>query len=222
MKKVIIIGARLDGHCGVVQDTLNEIGGHKIIGFLDNTPELKGSNINGVPILGSSSDIVEMDFSVDTFFHIAIGDNVARGAIYDELVKANLRMLTIIHPSAFVSKNTKISDGCYIGPLAIVNTGSSMGPVAIINSGALIEHDNQLGKAVHMAPGVKTAGRVSVGDFSFVGLGSCILPDLKIGYAAMIGAGSTIVKDVESGTTVFGYAARRHSKNIYADIKTDK
>ena len=165
---------------------------------------------------------MEMDFSVDTFFHIAIGDNVARGAIYDELVKANLRMLTIIHPSAFVSKNTKISDGCYIGPLAIVNTGSSMGPVAIINSGALIEHDNQLGKAVHMAPGVKTAGRVSVGDFSFVGLGSCILPDLKIGYAAMIGAGSTIVKDVESGTTVFGYAARRHSKNIYADIKTDK
>ena len=70
--------------------------------------------INGVPILGSSSEIVEMDFSVDTFFHIAIGDNVARGTIYDELAKANLKMLTIIHPLAFVSKNTKISDGCYI------------------------------------------------------------------------------------------------------------
>jgi sugar O-acyltransferase (sialic acid O-acetyltransferase NeuD family) len=222
MIKVIIVGARLDGHCGVVKDTLEEIGGHKIIGFLDNTPELKGSNIYGVPILGSSSEIGELNFSDDTFFHIAIGDNIARGAIYDELGKANLKMLTIIHPLAFVSKNTKISDGCYIGPLAIINSGSSIGPVTIINSGAIIEHDNHLGKAVHMAPGVKTAGRVSVGDFSFVGIGSCILPDLKIGYATMIGGGSTIVKDVDSGTTVFGYAARRHSKNIYTDIETEK
>jgi sugar O-acyltransferase (sialic acid O-acetyltransferase NeuD family) len=221
LKDLILIGARLDGHAGVVIDAIEEIGDCKVIGFLDNTPNLIGTYINGIPVLGSSNDIEKSKFGDNIFFHIAIGDNVARASIFDTLKKAKLRLLTIIHPTAFVSKHAQILEGCFVGPLAIINRGGIIGPVSIINSGVIIEHDNHLGKAVHMAPGVKTAGRVKIDDFTFVGLGSCILPDIYIGQAAMIGAGSTVVKNVETKTTVFGYAARRHDKNIYEDTQSD-
>ncbi len=221
MNKIILIGARIDGQAGVVLDTLEEIGGYEVVGFLDNTPNLHGSLINGIPVMGSSAEIGNTKFGDDFYFHIAIGDNIARAALYDALKKANLPVLTIIHPTAFVSKYAHIHEGCFIGPMAVVNTGCILQPVALINSGAIIEHDNRIGKAVHMAPGVKTAGRVRVDDFTFVGIGSTILPDIHIGSAAMIGAGSTVVKDVDSKTTVIGYAAKKHEKNIYTDTEPD-
>ncbi len=220
LKKVIIIGARIDGHAGVVLDTLEETGGFEITGFLDNTPELQGKLINGIPVLGSSADIGKRLFDAD-YFHIAIGDNVARSGLYDELKKYGLHVLTLIHPSAFVSKKAIVGEGCYIGPMTVVNRGCELKEVVIINSGAIIEHDNMIGKGAHMAPGVKTAGRVKVGDTAFIGLGSTILPDISIGSAAMIGAGSTVVKDVEAKTTIVGYAAKKHEKNIYSETKSD-
>jgi sugar O-acyltransferase (sialic acid O-acetyltransferase NeuD family) len=219
-KKVVLVGARIDGQAGVVLDTLQEIGGYTVIGFLDNTPGLEGKLINGIPVLGSSADIGTKKFDTD-YFHVAIGDNVARATLYDKLKEHDYNVLTVIHPKAFVSTNAEVGEGSYIGPMAVVNRGCILKEAVIINSGAIIEHDNMIGKGAHMAPGVKTAGRVIVGDVAFVGVGSTILPDISIGSAAMIGAGSTVVKNVESQITVIGYAAKKHEKNIYTETKPD-
>nr|MBP6342795.1 hypothetical protein [Candidatus Omnitrophota bacterium] len=71
-KTIIIIGARMDGHAGVVVDTLKEIGGYELVGFLDNTPSLQNKTISGVPVLGSSDELTTMKFPADCA-HIAIG-----------------------------------------------------------------------------------------------------------------------------------------------------
>lgn len=218
-RTIIVIGARMDGHAGVVVDTIGELG-LKLAGFIDNTPELEGRKIAGVPVIGSTDELERIKISSDCV-HIAIGDNVARGKIYQILKKRGIRVETLIHPTAVISRTVTIGAGCFIGPRAIINNGASIGEVSLINSGAIIEHDNQIGFSVHMAPGTKTAGRVKVGDYAFVGVGATVLPDISIGSGAMIGAGATVVKNVTERTTVIGYAAKKHGKNIYADIKPD-
>lgn len=219
-EKIVIIGARINGHAGVILDALEAIDRYEVVGFIDNTPELQGKKINGIPVIGST-DNLDCLKGLARYAHIAIGDNVARGRLYDLLRQCGIEVVTLIHPTATISKRADISEGCFIGARAVVNNGVSIGAVSIINTGALIEHDNEIGFAVHLAPGTKTAGRVKVDDFSFVGLGATILPDIHIGSGAMIGAGSTVVKDVSPKTTVIGYAARKHNKNIYVETKPD-
>ncbi|MDD5584557.1 MAG: NeuD/PglB/VioB family sugar acetyltransferase [Candidatus Omnitrophica bacterium] len=219
-KRIVIIGARIDGHAGVILDVLNLLGEYQVIGFIDNTPELQNKTINGIPVIGSTDNLGSMKMPAH-YAHVAIGDNVARGELFKKLESRGIALVTIIHPSAIVSPNSKIEEGCFIGACAVVNRGAVVGAASIINTGAIVEHDNKIGFAVHLAPGVKTAGRVRIDDFAFVGLGSTVLPDIHIGSGAMIGAGSTVVKDVTPKTTVFGYAAKKYNKNIYIDTRSD-
>ena len=219
-KQIIIIGARMDGHAGVILDVLMEIGGHEVVGFVDNTPKLQNSRINGIPVIGSTDNLDTLDFDTEDF-HIAIGDNVARHNLYKILKQRNLNVMTLIHPSATVSRYARIGEGCFIGPHAVVNNGVNIGCVSIINTGTIVEHHSKIGNAVHVAPGVHTAGRVRIDDYSFVGMGSTVLPDIHIGNGVMVGAGTTITKNVPPNTTMIGYAARKHTKNIYVDTKPD-
>lgn len=222
MKKVILIGARLDGHAGVVLDLLISKGEYKIIGFLDNTPELKNTKISGIPVLGSSSEVKNFISKTD-LFHISLGNNYAREKIANDIINNNGSLLTLIHNTAIISKNVNIGDGSFIGPGTIINYGSSIGICSIINSGAIIEHDNVINDFVHIAPGVVTGGRVSIENKSFIGLGSSIIPDIRIGKNVLVGAGSTVVKDVEDKNSVLGYAAKPYykNKNIYSEIKSN-
>ncbi len=219
-KQIIIVGARMDGHAGVVLDLMMEIGGYDVIGFVDNTLSLQNTNVNGIPVLGSTDNLDTLDFDTEDF-HIAIGDNVVRHNLYKILKLRNLNVMTLIHPSATVSRYAEIGEGCFIGPHAVVNNGVSIGCVSIINTGTIVEHNSRIGNAVHVAPGVHTAGKVRIDDYSFVGLGSTVLPDIHIGNGVMVGAGTTITKNVPANTTMIGYAARKHTKNVYVDTKPD-
>jgi acetyltransferase-like isoleucine patch superfamily enzyme len=61
---------------------------------------------------------------------------------------------------------------------------------------------------VHICPSATLAGRVSVGDETFIGLGCNIIQCLKIGANAVVGAGAVVIQDVEDGATVVGVPAR--------------
>ena len=223
MKKlipIIIVGSRIDGQAGVVLDLINKMQKYKVVGFLDNTPERQGTKINGITVLGSSDCLDKQKFATK-LFHIAIGDNVARGKIYDILTSLGNEVVSLIHPSAIISNNAKIGKGCFIGPASVINPGAIINDAVIINTGVIVEHDNNIGFAVHMAPGSKTAGRVNIDKHAFIGIGATIIPDICIGENAMVGAGSTVVKSIPARTTVIGYAARAHMKNIYVDTKVD-
>jgi len=219
--KIIIVGARIDGHAGVVVNAIVSRNEYEIIGFIDNTPELQGTIINGVPVIGSTDDIANIKLPVNNF-HIAIGDNLARFRLQKSLKNLGCKPITIVHPAATVSElNVKIGDGSFIGPNAIINNGSTIGATCIINSGAIVEHDNIYGDAVHVAPGVKTGGRVRIGDYSFIGVGSSILPDVEIGSGALIGSGSTVTKNVKNQVTMIGYSAKPYNKSVYESILPD-
>jgi acetyltransferase-like isoleucine patch superfamily enzyme len=51
-------------------------------------------------------------------------------------------------------------------------------------------------------------GKIEVGENSFIGAGSIILPGVKIGSHCVIGAGSVVTKDVPDKTVVCGVPAK--------------
>jgi sugar O-acyltransferase (sialic acid O-acetyltransferase NeuD family) len=220
IQKIVIVGARMDGQAGVILDVLDELGGYEVVGFVDSTPELQNTSVKDIPVVGLTEDLDTLDLTTNKI-HIAIGNNIVRYKLFKLLKKRNFKLITIIHPGAVVSRNAVVGEGSFIGPLAVVNCGVEIGCVSFVNTGAIIEHDNKIGNAVHIAPGVLTGGRVRVDDYSFVGLGATVIPDVRIGSGVMIGAGATVTKDVPPNTTMIGYAAKVHYKNIYMVTEPD-
>tara|TARA_B110000483_G_scaffold237717_1_gene313019 strand:- start:18511 stop:19164 length:654 start_codon:yes stop_codon:yes gene_type:complete len=217
MKEVYIIGARIDGHAGVVVDIINQLNEYKIVGFIDSTKSLQGTKVIDIPVIGSTENLEKLGLN-NANFHIAIGDNMAREILYDKIKSIDGHLITLIHPSAIISPKVKIDDGTFVGARAVINNGTTVGKVCIVNTGAILEHDNIVGDAVHVAPGTVTAGRVVIHNLAFIGVGSTILPDIVVGKASLVGAGSTVTKDVVTSETVVGYAARNYKKkNIYIE-----
>lgn len=219
-RRIIIIGARMDGHAGVILDALQSSRGYKVIGFIDNANSLQDSLINGIPILGRTDDLPKMKINADCV-HIAIGDNAARGRLFELLKKKEVKIATIIHPSATVSRSVKIGEGSFIGANAVIGHNAVIGKANIINAGAIIEHDTRLAFSVYFGQGAKTEARVSIDDYCFVGVGAAILPDIHIGSAALIGPNAVVDKDVPSQSTVIKYGEKKHIKNIYVEASPD-
>jgi acetyltransferase-like isoleucine patch superfamily enzyme len=61
---------------------------------------------------------------------------------------------------------------------------------------------------VHLAPGARLAGCVTIEDFAMVGTGASVLPRLRIGKGAVVGAGAVVLEDVPPWTVVAGNPAR--------------
>ena len=52
------------------------------------------------------------------------------------------------------------------------------------------------------------AGKITIGDYTVIGIGASIKEEITIGSNAIIGAGSVVINDVPNDTTVYGVPAK--------------
>jgi sugar O-acyltransferase (sialic acid O-acetyltransferase NeuD family) len=204
-KALIIIGA--GGQARVVIDVASELN-IKIVGIIDVNFQDKAERILGFQVLGDFAALNQYPpHQVD--IAIALGDSHLRSEYYEKVIRHGYRVITMIHPTAIVSRNAKIGNGVFINAGVIINAGAVIQDNSIINTGVIIEHETVVGKHCHIAPGVKLAGRVKIGDNTFVGIGSTIIDKIMIGDNVVIGAGSVILRDVDSKSTVVGIPGKK-------------
>ena len=217
---VIIIGAQLRGNAGRVLEILEEISSYEVIGFLDNAEEFQNKIINGIPVLGKTDNLEDLDLPAKNF-HIAIGDNYVRREISERLKALDNNLITLIHPRAIVSNNSEIDEGCYIGPGVIIRRNVHIGRVSIIDAGSIIGANTEIGCAVSVLSGVKIARDVMVGDDTFIGMSASILSGVHIGSGVLIDVNTVVRGNVPSGTTMKEYALKDYPKNIFSDADPD-
>lgn len=206
--KVLIIGARADGHAKVVLEILQAMK-HTVVGFIDDDISKRGSKIRGVPVLGAVNEMkVLAKKHKATGGIVAIGDNPMRRKLSAEIEKAGLKLVSAIHPTVHVDSDVRIGSGCYIGQGVIVVTGSWIGNCVNIHTGATIDHDNVIDDGANLGPGVHTAGRVKIGRDAILGTGAIVIPDGIVEAGATVGAGAVVLKKVKSNTKVVGIPAR--------------
>ena len=203
MKQLALLGA--SGHGKVVADAAFAAGWQNVFFFDDAWP---GVSMNGHwPVCGTTATLLKRLQEFDGVL-VTIGSCAVRWQKQQALQSAGARMVTVVHPHAWVSPFARLGLGTVVMAGAIVNVDAVVGEANIINTGATVDHDCILGHAVHISPGVHLSGNVSVGACSWVGVGAVVRQGGRIGGGAVVGAGAVVVAPVVDGLTVVGNPAR--------------
>lgn len=198
-KKVILIG--YSGHGYVVAEVAFE-NHFNIIGYTEKN--IKIYNPFDLKYIGFEYETDFKGWENDCDFIIGIGDNNIRQKAYNYIVRKNKKVVSLISPTAAISKTAQIGNGTFINKNVSVNALANIGNNVILNTGCVIEHGCIILDSVHVAPGAVLAGNVSVGERTFIGANSVIKQGVKIGKNVIIGAGTIVLKDVPDNKKVVG------------------
>lgn len=195
LKKLVIIGA--SGHGKVIADIAVRNGYEEIV-FLDDDETI--IECAGFPVVGKTSEAkyIEGDKIV------AIGNAKIRKRIQAELNN----IVTLIHPSAVISRRVEIGEGTVVMAGVVINSDTVIGKGCIINTGASVDHDCRIADFVHVSVGVHVAGTCIIGERTWIGAGATVSNNVNICGDCMIGAGALVIKNIEKSGTYIGVPAR--------------
>lgn len=201
--KLIIIGA--SGHGKVVADIAIKMNKWQSIAFLDDDESIKTSM--GLEVIGKTADAFIYKNEAD--FFVAIGSNTTREKIQEKLIEQGLNVASLIHPSAVIGTDVEIGIGVAVMAGVVINSSTRIGKGCIINTSASLDHDNVIEDYVHISPGVRTAGTVSISKGTWLGIGSVVSNNVNICSGCKVGAGAVVVKDIAEPGTYVGVPVRR-------------
>lgn len=179
------------GHAKVVMDIL-VASGEPVCGLVDDNPEV--NDLNGHQVY--------RQFEGFSPFIVSIGSNAIRKKIVEKL--GNVPFGKAIHPSAIISPSVSIEEGTVVMQGAVVQADTRIGRHGIINTGASVDHECVIDDFVHISPHCTLCGNVRVGEGSWIGAGTTIIPGVRIGRWCVIGAGSVVTEDVPDGVLAIG------------------
>lgn len=200
-KYLAIFGA--SGHGKVLGDLAEELG-YKVSFYDDAFPVLE--YLECWRVVGDFNDLLQLDRS-DINVIVAIGSNKIRESKVLRLKEAGFKLVSLIHPSAVISKYAFLGIASVVMAGAVINPFVRLGDGCIVNTNATIDHDCTLHDFVHVSPNATLAGGVELGSRTWVGMSSCIKQLIKIGNDCVIGMGSVVINDVESNIVAYGVPA---------------
>ncbi|OYY94474.1 MAG: hypothetical protein B7Y41_06465 [Hydrogenophilales bacterium 28-61-23] len=195
------------GHAKVVIDAAEKSDRFSEILLADDAPETWGQSLLGHRVIGGRDALLALA-GVRPQAIVAIGHNATRATVAAWLQAHGFELATVIHPSAQLGRGVEIGAGGFLAAGVVVNCDAVLAPNVIVNTAASVDHDCQIGAAVHLAPGCRLCGNVSVGAQSLLGAGVVVIPSVRIGASVLVGAGSTVIADLADGVRVAGSPAR--------------
>ena len=133
---------------------------------------------------------------------VAIGDPQRRKAFVHQMPETT-DYITVIHPSAVVSKWVTIGEGSIITAGAVLTYNIRLGRHSQVNLLSTIGHDCQMGDYFTTAPSVNISGNCKAGESVYFGTNSCIREGVTICANVTIGMGSVVLNDIsEAGVYV--------------------
>lgn len=199
---VIVVGA--GGHAKVCIDSLRAMGLH-VAYCVGTDPSVR--QCLGIDILIGDEQLNALRSTGYSKAFIAIGANKLRQKLATKAIEQGFTLVNAIHPHAIISPSATIGSGVAVMAGAIVNADCIIGDLAIINTGATVDHDCQIACAAHIAPQCALAGGVIVGEHAFLGVGTKVIPTIKIGRNAVVGAGSVVINSIDADTVCVGVPA---------------
>lgn len=201
-QEVIMVGA--GGHALSV----GEFAGDRIIGYIAR--ELNAEM--GKTWLGTDEDIEEL-ISNGMLFHMAfvysgMPTMKKREQLLAEYEHRGAKFATLISPSAIVTPNSLVGEGCAIMTGAIINR-AKLGRNIIVNSGAIIEHDCEIGDNTFIGPGAVVGGFTTIGKNCFIGLGARIGNNIRISDNITVAMGAIVTHDLQEPGIYHGNPLKR-------------
>ncbi len=191
-----LIGA--SGHAKVIVE-IAELLSIPIVGLVDKDDSISS-------LLDYKVQPYSYDLQDGGHYIISVGNNNSRKEI--ALSQPTLSFVSLLHPSATISKRAQIGVGSVAMAGVSVNSDCVIGQHVILNTNCSVDHECHIGDYVHISPNASLAGNVIVGEGTHIGIGACVIQSVTIGKWCTIGAGAVIIRDVPDGSTVVGNPGR--------------
>ena len=217
-RKIIILGA--GGNCLDILDTLNDINKsrqdtvYECVGFLDDDERTWGRERYGVRVLGPLQSASQYP---DCLFINGIGSPNDFWRKCEIILRTGVpvhRFETIVHPTASVSRMSKLGYGTVIFQHVTITSNVRIGNHVIILPNTVVSHDDVIGDYTCIAGGVCISGAVVIGQSCYLGTNSTIAVGVKVGDHCLIGMGSVVLRDVPENSVVVGNPGRFLRKTI--------
>lgn len=126
-----------------------------------------------------------------------------------DIIKAeNLDCFSYIHDNCFISPNSIIGKGVFIGPFCSVCRHAKIKDHACLETYCLISHYSTIGENTIVRSGTKIAGRTSIGKNCTLGFKSGVSNGLSICNNVHLKGFSNLTKNIETSGTYAGTSAR--------------
>lgn len=151
------------------------------------------------PFLG---DVSNYRIEKNDYFVIATSDCKMKPQIVEYIRSKGGKFITLVHPTAIISKNSKIGEGNVFSPFTMLGPNVVIGDFNLLTSQSIISHDSRIGNYNFLATSL-LCGHNDVGDKNFFGIRSTTVPEITIGNDNVIQAGMIVDRNVGDGSTVF-------------------
>lgn len=206
---VLIVGAGGFGReTASALDAIAGAGGDHAVGFADDSPDLIGATVAGLPVLGGVDLARDR---TDLGVVVTVGNPRrfdAKRAIVERLDLPADRYVTLVHPNASIGTEVSLGVGTIILAGTVVTHGATIGDHVGIMPNTVVTHDDVIGHYAILASGVRLGGDVTIGEGAYVGSSAMIREGVTVGPGAMVGMGSVVLRDVPAGETWVGSPAR--------------
>lgn len=196
---------------GLAREVLAAVRTHgmfDVAGFLDDSPALQGTTVDGVPVLGPI-DAVTTEPDVQVL--VCAGRGSARERIVarlDALGVSPQRYPTFVHPSVEVPAGCEVGSGSIVLAGVVMTTAVALGEHVVVMPNVALTHDDVLQDFATVCAGVALGGGVVVGRAAYLGMGSSVRERTVVGAGATLGMGAVLLNDLPAGETWAGVPAR--------------
>jgi len=200
---ILIYGA--GGHAKSLMEMVKQIGEHAIAGIVDDNPRLIGTQVLGIPVLGTRSVLPALFAKGVRSAANGVGgilDINVRVKVFDLLASTGFEFPAVVSPHATAEPSAKIGEGVQVFANAYVGAEAELEPRCMVNTAAVVSHDCVIGKYTHIAPGALLAGHVHVGERTLVGMAVTTTIGVQIGSGVRIGNGAIVLADVPDKTII--------------------
>ncbi|WP_105969412.1 acetyltransferase [Streptomyces geranii] len=207
MSGLLIVGA--GGFARETAQAVRDTGEFELLGHLDDNPDLHGTEVDGVPVLGGCDLVHEL---TGARVVICVGnprDYAARARLVRRFGLPLDRYATVIHPTAAVSSTSRVGPGSVLLAHCVLTAAVQVGAHVAVMPQAVLTHDDVVEDFVTITSGVRLGGGVRLERGAYVGSGALVREGTTVGAWSQIGLGSTVLGDVPPGEVWVGSPARR-------------
>lgn len=172
--------------------------------FYDENTNAPSILYNKYKVIKEESEVKQFLKSDSPEFIVGIGNPRIREKLTNKLKNYGGKNSKIISKDSAIFQFNNYPEGTIIQPFVGISHGLQLGEGCAIHTHACIGHAAIIGKYVNIGPAVNIIGPTEIGDYSYIGAKSLIMPNLKIGKQVIVSAGAIVNKDLKDFETYCG------------------
>ena len=214
-KKIIIIGGIGTGTviAATIEDIMRESQEWELHGFLNDSMKA-GEELNGFPVLGTPDDARRFEAEGCYFIYALVTTKKA----YERVQKLQSlgipeeKFPTLKHPTVVVSRNVRLGYGVVLMPGVVISPDAAIGNHTHLYANSFVGHNTTVGSHCLIANNASIGAFINIEDGVHVGSNCSIIERVTLGEWSVVGLGAVVVKDVPPFTTVVGNPAKAVGK----------